>query len=420
MTEKLLQFIWQFQYFNRAQLQTSDGEKLDIIFPGKLNANQGPDFLNAKIRMGTTVFAGSVELHLKTSDWNRHRHTEDANYNNVILHVVLQHDKLFQNPIPVLELQQRVPALLLDRYAQLMQEATFIPCAATIAQTRELTWLSWKERLVAERLQRKAALVLQHLQQTGFHWEETFWRLLARSFGVKVNADAFEELAQTLPVTILAKQRSSIHQLEALLLGQANLLNVTEADEYTKLLQREYQFLKTKYGLKPIATPVHFLRMRPGNFPTVRLAQLAMLVHTSTHLFSKVLEETDVLNLKKGLQVTANDYWHYHYRPAQATAYNAKKLGSSMADTLIINTIVPALFAYGLHHKQEVYKEKAMQWLQTLTAESNTITDTFVRLSVHNKTAYDSQALLELKQEYCDARRCLQFAVGNGLLKACL
>lgn len=420
MTEKLLQFIWQFQYFNRAQLQTSDGEKLDIIFPGKLNANQGPDFLNAKIRMGTTVFAGSVELHLKTSDWNRHRHTEDANYNNVILHVVLQHDKLFQNPIPVLELQQRVPALLLDRYAQLMQEATFIPCAATIAQTRELTWLSWKERLVAERLQRKAALVLQHLQQTGFHWEETFWRLLARSFGVKVNADAFEELAQTLPVTILAKQRSSIHQLEALLLGQANLLNVTEADEYTKLLQREYQFLKTKYGLKPIATPVHFLRMRPGNFPTVRLAQLAMLVHTSTHLFSKVLEETDVLSLKKGLQVTANDYWHYHYRPAQATAYNAKKLGSSMADTLIINTIVPALFAYGLHHKQEVYKEKAMQWLQTLTAESNTITDTFVRLSVHNKTAYDSQALLELKQEYCDARRCLQCAVGNGLLKACL
>lgn len=258
------------------------------------------------------------------------------------------------------------------------------------------------------------------MEQTGYHWEETFWRLLARNFGIKVNADAFEALAQTIPVTILAKQRSSIHQLEGLLLGQADLLSGEAKDEYTKLLLREYLFLKEKYALKPITVPVHFLRMRPGNFPTVRLAQLAMLVHSSTHMFSKLLEETDLKNIKSMLQVTANDYWHYHYRPGQLSAYKPKNLGSSMADTIIINTIVPALFAYGLHHKQEAYKEKAVRWLQELAAERNAVTDNFVQLSIVNKSAYDSQALLELKHEYCDSRRCLQCAVGNALLKACL
>lgn len=420
MTEKLLHFLWQFQYFNRTDLRTTTGEPILIVFPGRLNVHQGPDFLDAKIRIGDTLLAGSVELHLKTSDWNRHGHTQDANYNNVVLHVVLQHDEVFQKPIPVLELQERIPASLLERYTMLMNEAAFIPCAASIAHTRELTWLSWKERLVAERLTRKAAAVFQILEQTGQHWEETFWRLLARNFGSTVNADAFEEIARTVPATILSRHRSSIHQLEALLLGQANLLSAEAKDDYTKLLQREYQFLKTKFSLQPIQTPVHFLRMRPGNFPTVRLAQLAMLVHTSSHLFSKVLEATDVKAVKTVLQVTANDYWHYHYRPGEESAYKPKNIGSSMAESSIINTVVPVLFAYGLHHKQEAYKEKAVHWLQQLAAESNTITDGFVQLSVQHKTAFDSQALLELKNEYCNHKRCLHCAVGTALLKACV
>lgn len=418
MTEKLLQFIWQFQYFNRSGLKTTAGDAVQIIFPGTPNTNQGPDFLNAKIKLGATLFAGSVELHLKTSEWNRHGHQHDANYNNVILHVVLQHDGLFENPMPVLELGGRIPSLLLERYATLMQEASFIPCAATVAHTRALTWLGWKERLVAERLARKGEAVLRIFEQTGRHWEETFWRLLARAFGVKVNADAFEELAQSIPVNILAKQRSSIHQLEALLLGQANLLNEEAGDEYTRLLQREYWFLKTKYALKPIATPVYFLRMRPPNFPTVRLAQLAMLVHTSTHLFSKLLEAVDVTAVRTGLQVTANDYWHYHYRPGQASAYQPKKLGGSMADVILINTVIPVLFAYGLHHGDESHKEKAIRWLQELAAENNAVTEGFAQLSVQNRTAHDSQALLELKQGYCNEKRCLQCAVGNALLKS--
>jgi hypothetical protein len=297
-----------------------------------------------------------------------------------------------------------------------MNAPHFIPCANTISHTRELTWLNWKERLVAERLTRKAELVLEGLEQTGRHWEETFWRLLARNFGIKVNADAFEELARSLPVNLLAKQRASIHQLEALLLGQANLLQ-DAADAYTKLLQREYFFLKQKYQLVPVNTPMHFLRMRPGNFPTVRLAQLAMLVYTTTHLFSALLEEPDLEKAKALLQVTANDYWHYHYRPGQSSPYKPKKVGPDMAENIIINTVVPVLFAYGTYHHLEAYKEKAVHWLQETAAESNTIIKGFETLSVHSKSAFDSQALLELKHGYCDVKRCLDCAVGNALLK---
>jgi hypothetical protein len=416
MTEKLLQFIWQFQYFNRSELHTVEGEPVEILFPGRLNTHQGPDFSDAKIRVGTTLLAGSVELHLRTSDWQRHKHGQDKSYRNVIVHVVLQHDQLFQNPIPVLELQHRIPSLLLENYTALMNALSFIPCASTIKHTRELTWINWKERLVAERLTRKAATVLEGLEQTGGHWEETFWRLLARNFGIKVNADAFEELARSLPVNLLARQRASIHQLEALLLGQANLLP-EPADDYTRLLLREYNFLKLKYELAPINTPMHFLRMRPGNFPTVRLAQLAMLIHSATHLFSDLLEEQDAEKAKAKLQVTANDYWHYHYRPGQLSPYKLKKLGEDMAENIIINTLVPVLFAYGTYHHLEAYKEKAVHWLQQTAAESNTISKGFKTLSVSSKSAFDTQALLELKHGYCDAKRCLDCAVGNFLLK---
>ena len=419
MTEKLLQYIWQFQYFNRAHLQTTGGDTIQIYFQGKLNLNQGPDFLDAKIKIGDVVFAGSVELHLKTSEWNRHRHQTDDNYNNVVLHVVLHHD-VFQNAIPILELGSRIPTLLVDRYALLMEKTAFIPCAGSIAQARELTWISWKERLIAERLSRKATAVLQTLMQTSLHWEETFWRLLARTFGSNINGVAFEEIASTISPIMLAKQRSSIVQLEALLLGQANLLKGEPADSYSVLLHREYNFLKAKYNLVPINTPVHFLRMRPGNFPTVRLAQLAMLVHSRSHLFSAVIEAPDLNRVKAILQVTASEYWHVHYRPAHAGAYKPKKLGDSMIDTIIINAIVPTLFAYGMHTNQEAFKERAVAWLEQTAAENNSVTANFVQLSVSNKSAYDSQALLELKQVYCNEKRCLQCAIGNAILKACI
>lgn len=417
MTERLLQYIWQFQYFNRSELQTTDGEEVVVILPGSLNKNQGPDFLNAKIKIGNTIFAGTIEVHCKASEWEKHQHHKDNNYRNVILHVVNEKDASFDNHIPVLELQSRISNIMLEQYEKLMAETSFVACAGSIHTIKDITWFSWKERLLVERLTRKAEKIQILLEENRAHWEETFWWLLARSFGTKVNGDAFEALARSLPVTILSKHKNSIHQLEALLLGQANLLNRNFEEEYPRLLQREYRFLKTKYDLKPVDVPVQFLRMRPGNFPTIRLAQLAMLISSSSHLFSKILETENVEEVKKWLTCTANDYWHYHYHFHLQSNFKKKALGSSMIDSIIINTIVPSLFAYGLYHKSEPHKAKALRWLEQISTENNSILSGFALLSVKSNSAYDSQALIELRNEYCTKKRCLECSVGNAILK---
>jgi|CXWL01.1.fsa_nt_gi hypothetical protein len=423
MTERLLQFIWQFQYFNKTELAATDGESVQVLFAGQYNTNQGPDFSDAKIKIGKTTWAGTVELHIKTSDWSKHNHQHDKNYNNVILHVVWEDDGI-ENDVPVLELKGRVSKILLQRYEELMNSSSFIPCEksqpagqAGINTVRDITWKSWKDRLLVERLLRKAKIAEACLQQNNYHWEETFWWLLARNFGMKVNADAFEAIAKSISVNILAKHKSQIHQLEALLLGQAGLLDGKFNDDYPKLLQREYKFLKEKYNLKSIHQPVHFLRMRPGNFPTIRLAQLAMLITGSAHLFSKIKETTAVKDVMKWFDVTANDYWHYHYRFDETSSFKKKKLGAAMIDNIIINTVAPVLFAYGNYHDENKYKEKALKWLEKTGAEKNSITKGFQKLGVENKNAFDSQTLIELKNEYCSKKRCLECGVGNAILK---
>ena len=417
MTERLLQYIWQFQYFNRGDLTTTNGEALEIISQGQLNTNQGPDFYNAKIKIGNTMLAGTIEVHCKASEWLQHQHHTDINYRNVILHVVIENDAIIPNNIPVLELSTRISGMMLQQYDRLMQSTSFLACSGSIHLVKDLTWVSWKERLLAERLTRKAVFVHELLKQNNTHWEETFWILLARSFGTKVNADAFEAVARSISITTLAKHKSSIHQLEALLLGQANLLNESFEDYYPKLLQREYRFLSSKYKLKPINTPVHFLRMRPGNFPTIRLAQLAALIYQSSHLFSKMLETDNVEQVKKWLECTANDFWHYHYQLQTPSDFKKKTLGSSTISSIIINTVVPSLFAYGLYHRNEMQKRKALQWLEQLESEKNSILAGFSNYFVASKTAYDSQALIELKNEYCIKKRCLECSVGNSILR---
>lgn len=416
MTERLLQFIWQFQYFNQNELATTSDEVVQIISPGHLNTNQGPDFSDAKIRIGKTTWAGTVELHIKTSDWGKHKHEDDKNYSTVILHVVWDNDKP-QNAIPVLELKSRVSKILLQRYEDLMNSSSFIPCEKMIHTVRDIVWKSWKERLLAERLLRKAKIVETYLLQNNYHWEETFWWLLARNFGMKVNADAFEAVARSIPINELAKQKNQIHQLEALLMGQAGLLPEKFKEDYPQLLQKEYRFQQSKGKIKPVEIPIMFLRMRPGNFPTIRLAQLAMLVHGSAHLFSKIKGAGTVKEVKKWFDVTANDYWHYHYRFDEASSFKKKNLGAAMIDNIIINTVCPVLFAYGNYHDENKYKDKALKWLEETAAEMNSITKGFKKLTIENKNAFDSQALIELKNEYCSKKRCLDCSVGNSILK---
>ncbi|MBY0478458.1 MAG: DUF2851 family protein [Chitinophagaceae bacterium] len=417
MNERLLQFIWQHLYFQKDHLSTYDGLPVHIIFQGSLNHHQGPDFLHARLQINEITWAGNIELHLKTSDWNKHGHSNDEHYNNTILHVVWEHDVREPQQIPLLELKNRVSVALLHQYNMLMQQTTFIPCENQLNKAGELVWSSWKERMIAERLYEKNEKIHQLLKETNGHWEETFWQLLARNFGVTVNADAFESMAKTITVAQLAKNKHQIHQLEALLLGQAGLLNENFTEDYPILLQKEYQYLQKKYKLQPSRQLLSFLRMRPSNFPSVRLAQLAMLIHHSSHLFSKIIEASNIQTIKQLLSVTANDYWHYHYQLNQPSAYRKKQLGHVMIENILINTIIPILFAYALQHNNEELKQKALDWLQLLPVENNTITKKWEATGVQHKTAYDSQALLYLKKNYCNHKHCLQCAIGNSILK---
>lgn len=417
MNERLLQFIWQHLYFQKDQLSTYDGLPVHILFQGTLNHHQGPDFLHARLLINQITWAGNIELHLKTSDWNKHGHSNDEHYNNTILHVVWEHDVHEPQQIPLIELKNRVSAALLNQYNTLMQQTTFIPCENQLNKAGELVWSSWKERMIAERLYEKNEKIHQLLKETNGHWEETFWQLLARNFGITVNADAFESVAKTITVAQLAKNKHQIHQLEALLLGQAGLLNEHFTEDYPILLQKEYLHLQKKYKLQPSRQLLSFLRMRPSNFPTIRLAQLAMLIHQSSHLFSKIIEAPTIETIQQLLSVTANDYWHYHYQLNQPSAYRKKQLGKVMIENILINTIIPVLFAYALHNNKEQLKLKALDWLQQLPVEKNSITKKWEATGVQHKTAYDSQALLYLKKNYCNQKHCLNCAIGNSILK---
>jgi hypothetical protein len=418
MTERLLQFIWQFQYFNTGKLETSSGESLLVTHPGQWNVHQGPDFSDARIKISDKSWAGNVELHIVASDWHRHAHHKDQNYENVILHVVWRNDDgRLAATLPTLVLEDRISVLLLQQYESWMHSSAFIPCANYIQGVNDLSWVSWKERLLVERLQRKCGQIQEMLETNNFHWEETLWWLMSRNFGLSVNAGAFEELARSIPLVLLTRHRRQIHQLEAILLGQAGLLKDYQEDKYFLLLKKEYTFYKLKYGLEIIHSPVHFLRMRPPAFPTVRLAQLAMLLHSSSNIFSSFLEAEDIKELKALLDITANDYWHYHYTFGHTSAYIPKTLGSHMINNIIINTIAPLVFAYGHFHRYEKFLVKTMEWLSQTAAEKNVVTQGFSSLGIKCGNAAESQALIELKTQYCEKRRCLDCAIGNSILK---
>lgn len=416
MTERLLQYIWQFQHFSKQGLVCTTGEALQILHPGLHNHNQGPDFLNAKIQVGPTVWAGSIELHVLASDWWCHGHEGDKNYQNTILHVVWREDTDLPSNLYTLVLHNRVAASLLGQYEKWMLSAAFVPCGPKIKTVNPLVFTAWKERLLLERLQQKAQQVQAYLKQTENHWETAFWWLLARNFGATVNSNAFEKIAQTIPITLLARTKGQLQQTEALLLGQAGLLQQEFSENYPRLLTKEFEFLHHKHQLPIAFVQLHFLRMRPANFPTVRLAQLAMLIQHSQHLFAKIKDSDSLDSVKALLNVTAGDYWDTHYLLDEPSPFMPKKTGHQMVNNLLINTVIPVVYAYGAYHGQVRYTEKAMDWMAALAAEKNSITKGFEALGMANQSAVDSQALIQLKNEYCNQKRCLDCAVGNHLL----
>ena len=422
MNERLLQFIWQFQYFNHASLATDDEKPLQIIHAGTLNSNQGPDFHEGRIRLDDKLWVGNIELHVNASEWHQHHHSSDKNYDNIILHVVWHNDADIRYPngetIPVLELQSLVPKILLQRFDDLMYTNDAISCSNSLPVLNDVTWTSWKERLLVERLQERSETIAAWLGQENEHWEEVFWRCLARAFGMKVNADVFEQIAQALPVNLLARHKHQIHQLEALLLGQGNLLSSSFDDDYPVMLQKEYKFLAKKYGLKAINKLPDFLRMRPHNFPTIRLAQLAMLVHQSSHLFSKIKTAEHPNEVFQWFDISANDFWRYHYTLFEETAYHSASPGRTFIQHVVINAIIPMFFSYGHIRREQSWKDKAISWFLQLAPEENVITKKWKAHGIENKTAFDSQALIQLKKNYCDRKRCLECAIGAKLLRA--
>jgi hypothetical protein len=418
VNERLLQFIWQFQYFNKTELRTTKEESIQVISPGLWNNNQGPDFLDAKIRVNNTLWVGTVEVHVLASDWERHHHEKDRNYHNVILHVVWENDET-EDDMPVLELTDRVPKLLFSRYRELMHSTAFIPCQKSIGLVNELIWSSWKERLLAERLLNKAQGVKIILEQNNFHWEETCWRLLARNFGIKINADAFEEMAKSIPLKLTARLKNELFKLEALLLGQAGLLDKIFMDNYPNELKKEYLYLQKTHQLRMVYLNPVFLRLRPGSFPTLRLAQLAALLRQTDHFFSRIREVNSLKAIRSLLTVTASEYWDTHYRFDEISPLSKKRTGTALVESIIINTLVPLLFYYGDFKDDNSIKDKAILWLEETPPEHNSITAGFSEWGIFIENAWDSQAMVELKTRYCDKKRCLDCAVGNYLLRKC-
>jgi hypothetical protein len=427
MKEELLQFIWRLQYFNQQELITETGEPLQILLPGELNTHQGPDFLNAQVRIGNTLMAGSVELHVIASDWKRHAHEEDIHYRNVILHVVWENDRNKDNgaikdppperPIPLLVLQHRVPKLLLGQYEKWMKSPAFIPCERVIAKVPTPLWAGWKQQLLNRRLQRRTLHIRSCLEQNQQDWEETTWWLMARNFGLPVNGMAFEAIGRSLPIRLLARRHGEPFSLEALLLGQAGLLEAPLGSAYPQSLQKEYRYLQKKHRLSPIPIPLSFLRMRPAHFPTIRLAQLAALLSRRTAWFAAIRAAASRGELIDWLQVEAAGYWVDHYMlDREPTSIHPKKLGKFMINSLLINTFVPLLFAVGSLRGESACREKAFRWLQEAEAEENTLLSGWTRIGVDNRNAADSQALLELKAHYCGPKKCLDCAIGQALL----
>ncbi len=421
MNERLLQFIWQFQYFNQKGLMSSQGELLRILHPGTWNHHQGPDFSAATVRIGNTTWAGNIEIHILSSDWYKHRHPGDKHYSNIILHVVWEEDiPVYADNgslIPCLVLHHLISKHLLERYHTMMEQGNSLPCGTFLPVLDHLAWTAWKERLMAERLERKAAHVLLLHQQTQGHWEEVVWQMLAANLGIQVNSSLFGSVAQSLPLSILAKHKSNPVQIEALLMGQANLLTGTYRDDYPLLLQKEYAFLRKKYKLQPVNVQPAFLRMRPAAFPTIRISQLGMIILMNDHFFSVIKEERELSAVSKLFRVAAANYWNTHYLFDDPAEDRPKQLGADMAENIIINTVVPVLFAYGLHSHDEACKQKAIQWLYQLPAEHNRITRKWKQAGIANHSALDSQALIELTNHYCTHKRCLDCAVGNRILK---
>ena len=417
--EELLHYLWQLKKFEHSDLRTTDGKEVRIISYGRLNYNAGPDFLEGKIEIDGTVWAGHIEMHLFSSDWYKHRHHKDPAYNNVILHVVMEHDQVVTLPsgevIPCLVLENRISDQLLTQYQHLLNNKNWVPCEDHITEVSEIIKHSTIQRMMAERVIDKCQLLKQQLGNLDNDIAKLVYQRLAYSFGLSVNGHAMETLAIQTPYTIIQKHRDDLFQLEALLFGQSGLLDKSK-DEYALSLLKEYKILAHKYTLTPMkAVAWKYSKLRPAAFPTIRIAQFSKLLHTISRIDHLILNGS-LKEIHEALDLKADGYWKYHYNFDTPSAPRAKALGKTKRNTIVINTIVPILWLCGEMRQDQTLKDKAIALLELISAEKNSITTRWVQLGMSNLNAADSQGLLHLKKYYCDKQGCLKCPIGTSII----
>lgn len=421
MKEDFLHYLWKFKKFDPLNLKTFNGEEITIINVGQYLELAGPDFFNAQITIGNQKWAGNVEIHLKSSDWYVHHHERDEAYENVILHVVWEHDaEIFRKnntEIPVLELKKYVDAVTISNYQSLISPKSWIFCEKQIQEIDEFVFKKWQERLFFERLERKSKPIFDLLEQTNQDWEAVLFCLLAKNFGLNTNGEIFLKIAQNIPFSVVRKESFEVENLEALIFGTVGLLDSEKEDNYFKDLKFRYFYLLHKYQLeKCCIEPVQFFKHRPDNFPTIRLSQLANLYHTQQNLFSKINTLNSLKSTYDLFQVSTSEYWLNHYQFDKESPKKKKSLSKSFVDLILINTIIPLQFAFAKSQGKEL-SEDLIRLLNEVSPEKNAIIDKFHSFGIVSKSAFDSQSLLQLKNEYCNKSKCLECSVGIELLK---
>ena len=421
MKEDFLHYVWQFKKFDVLNVKTVQGQDMFILNTGQYLQVAGPDFFNAQITIGGQKWAGNVEIHLKSSDWYIHNHERDAAYDSVILHVVWEHDtEVFRQDnteIPVLELKHYVSKDILGSYNALVAAKSWIFCEKEISGIDRFVFENWKERLFFERLERKSQPILNLAKAAGYDWEAVLFDFIAKNFGLNTNGEIFYAIAQSLPFSVVRRESFEYENLEALFFGRAGLLEADHEDLYFKDLKRRYDYICHKYRIEPVyIDPLQFFKHRPDNFPTIRLAQLAQLYHKHQNLFSKITEAASIEDIYTLFDAAVPEYWQTHYTFDKESAKKRKSLTHSFIDLIVMNTIVPFKFAYGRHIGKE-NTESLVEMLKNITPEKNAIIDKFKFFKAEINSAYDTQSLLQLKNEYCAHKRCLQCAVGLELLK---
>ncbi|WP_289200140.1 DUF2851 family protein [Phocaeicola sartorii] len=418
--EQLLHYVWKHKIFPLKELKTTTGQQVEVIDTGLANTDAGPDFFNAKLKLDGVLWVGNIEIHEKSSDWFKHGHHTDAGYNSVILHIASDIDTEINgsNGEKIPQMRLDCPESVRANYKELLETDSYPPCYRIIPSLSSFSVHSWMSALQMERFEQKAILLNERLKRCQDNWEDAFFITLARNFGFGLNGDAFEAWARQLPLRAVDKHRDNLFQIEAIFFGQAGILEDPDGDGYYLRLKKEYAYLQHKFELVPMdVSQWRFLRLRPANFPHIRIAQLACLYHRAYGLLSRIMETETLQGVREVLKGGTSEYWLTHYTFGGSSPSRPKTLSNSSLDLLIINTVVTFLYAYGLHKGNETLCARAGSFLEELKAENNYITRMWEQCGMKASNAADSQALIQLKKEYCDKKKCLYCRIGYAYLK---